>query len=139
MRYNYLLLLFLSYSWALQDIELINRSSCNLKLVYTDVSPSISSHKAPSMIGKYSSGVIKASFTDKARPYDIFVDQYLATCSGSEINLYIIGHTEVSGWVASMEINDILTFANPSFRNVVGEVIESPYTSYNAVVVTDKD
>lgn len=138
MRYYYLLLVFLSCSWALEDIEIVNQSSCDLKLVYTDTSQSIRSHKAPPSIKKHSSGEIKAAFIDKARPYDMFVDQYIATCSGSVVNIYIIGHPESSGWVASMEINGALTFANPSFRNVVGEVIESPYASYNDVILVDK-
>ena len=120
-----------------QHIQIMNESVCSLKLVYSDATPAIKNHFASSIIKPNSSGIIKARLPEKSSSSDIFVDQYVARCQFADLYIYIIGHSNTKGWVASMEINDYITFGGDSHHNVVGETIESPYLDDSLVVVKD--
>ena len=129
-----IILLLVGYCFAHdQHIAIMNQSSCGLRLVYSDSTPSIKNHSASKIIKSYSSGVIKANLPERASSSDMFVDQYVAHCQFADLYIYVIGHTK--NWVSSMELNDYITFGGDSHRNVVGETIESSYLEENLVLI----
>jgi hypothetical protein len=125
-------------SFATETIEIVNSSSCGLKLIYSNVSQSIIRHFAPKNINSKSSGFISVDL-EEGNISDLFVDHYLAHCPARDVSLYIIGHSYKVGWVASMESNLSLKIGGPSMHNEEGDILASQYGYYGKVYVYDNN
>ncbi|MEE3003260.1 MAG: hypothetical protein VX335_02800 [Pseudomonadota bacterium] len=131
-------LLIFSLSFANESIALRNDSSCNMYLIYSDVSPSITNHDAPKSVLAKNTRVIHANLDNALSKNEMFVDEYIFHCPKGDIDLYIVGYPKQYGWVSSMELNKYLTLKNATNRNVIGDIITSFYELENSVIIVNK-
>lgn len=135
-RAHFIVFLLISATgFADERIVINNDSNCDLKLIYSDVASTIHHHMATAYIRKQSSGVVMAN-VDMAQTHDeIFIDDYLALCGEKTVDLYLVGHSKLYGWIASLEHNSLLTLRNANYYNYFGQTVTSTYGSDNHVDV----
>ena len=134
----FLLVVIFPYAYGDEKIVLKNDSNCDLKLIYSDLSPVMKKHSASSLIKRHSSGYISVNIDDAKDKEDLFVDDYIAHCGVADIDVYIIGFGYDFGWDASIETNRFLKISNANIHNENGDVIKTQYSKYNSVIIEGK-
>ena len=129
-----LALLFASAAGLADERIVINNDShCDLKLIYSDVASSIHHHMATAYIRKQSSGVVMANVDMANTHEEIFIDDYLALCGEKTVDLYVVGHSKLYGWMASLEHNSLVTLHNANYYNYFGQTVTATYGEDNHV------